>query len=135
MTYFLPYDKIRMEVKMKEFLVGHIYDIIYILGIVAGMIYSIIVTIKNKKTNNIKTLFTAKLEELICEAEKFLNYTGEEKKQYVISRAKSWLSENNAIKKFSDSTISAMIENVITLSKSVNKREKDYVEVENGNDA
>ena len=135
MTYFLPYDKIRMEVKMKEFLVGHIYDIIYILGIVAGMIYSIIVTIKNKKTNNIKTLFTAKLEELICEAEKFLNYTGEEKKQYVISRAKSWLSENNAIKKFSDSTISAMIENVITLSKSVNKREKDNVEVENGNDA
>ena len=39
------------------------------------------------------------------------------------------------IKKFSDSTISAMIENVITLSKSVNKREKDNVEVENGNDA
>ena len=120
---------------MKEFLVAHIYDIIYIIGIVAGGIYSIIVTIKNKKTNNIKTLFTAKIEELICEAEKFSNYTGEEKKQYVISRAKSWLSENNAIKKFSDSTISAMIENVITLSKSVNKREKDNVEVENGNDA
>ena len=120
---------------MKEFLVAHIYDIIYILGIVAGGIYSIIVTIKHKKTNNIKTLFTAKIEELICEAEKFLNYTGEEKKQYVISRAKSWLSENNAIKKFSDSTISAMIENVITLSKSVNKREKDNMEVENANDA
>ena len=57
----------------------------------------------------------------IEQAETFVNYTGEEKKEFVITKAKQYAIEHNI--NFDEELISNEIEELVKLSKNVNKRE------------
>lgn len=78
--------------------------------------------LKNKKVkryaNNILTV-TEVTKTYIKEAEKMTNYTGSEKKNYVMSRLLKYLYDN-AIKKVSEETLSDIIENEVSLTNEVN---------------
>jgi hypothetical protein len=59
----------------------------------------------------------------ITEAEKFLNYTGAEKKGYVKSRLAVYAIENKI--RFDESKFDGAIDGIVGLTKQVNGREKD----------
>lgn len=56
----------------------------------------------------------------IEEAETFVHYSGEEKKQYVLTKANMFAIENKI--KFNEQAVSEKIEELVTLTKQVNKR-------------
>lgn len=56
-------------------------------------------------------------------AETFINYSGEEKKEYVMTKINQYAIENGIA--YDASLISEKIEELIALSKQVNKREID----------
>ena len=62
---------------------------------------------------------------LICEAEKFTSYNGEEKKEYVVSRIIRNLSNSNI--KIGEEKINEMIEKLVSFSKEVNYKESKNV--------
>ena len=69
-----------------------------IMVILSTILTLLVKAIKNNKTK--KTLqgvlsCTNQLIPLIQEAERFINYTGEEKKEYVITRINKYMKENN----------------------------------------
>jgi len=57
---------------------------------------------------------------LICEAEKKSNYSGEEKKDYVMTRANQFCIDNKI--KFNAETTDRIIQEIIELTKQVNTR-------------
>lgn len=69
---------------------------------------------KEKKKEFLKNALLSLMED----AEKFKNYTAEEKKQYVFTRAKEFILEHKL--KFSDSVLSSYIERQIEFSNNVN---------------
>lgn len=68
---------------------------------------------------------TELLPMLITEAEKFVNYNGSEKKEYVKSRLAVYSVKNNI--GFDEMKFDSMIDGLVKLTKEVNKREKDKV--------
>lgn len=91
-------------------------------GIIA-IISTVITFVKASKQKKIEMLKSALLS-LMEEAENFKNYTPEEKKQYVFTRAKQFLVEQRL--KFSEGQLSSIIERQIEFSNNVNveKRSK-----------
>lgn len=73
---------------------------------------------KNKKLEMLKQAILGIMET----AETFKNYTGEEKKQYVFTRAKEFLVEQKL--KFDDTKLSALIERFCDFSNNVNVNKK-----------
>lgn len=65
------------------------------------------------------------LPSLIIEAEKFLNYTGSEKKEYVKSRLAVYTTENKFA--FDEAKFDIAIDDIVKLTKEVNRRDKDKV--------
>ena len=59
----------------------------------------------------------------IEQAETFLNYSGAEKKQFVLTQANQFALDNKL--KFDPELISTKIEELVELTKKVNKRTKD----------
>lgn len=59
----------------------------------------------------------------IKQAESFLNYTGKEKKEYVITKANQFAIEQGI--DFNSELVGEKIEELVALTKDVNKREKD----------
>ncbi len=82
----------------------------------------LIIKIVQAKRSKKKTVNTALLEEVIAPlmeiAEKFENYSGEEKKEYVITKINQFAVENKL--NFDAKAISEKIEQLIKLSKRVN---------------
>ena len=62
----------------------------------------------------------------IKQAEQFLNYTGEEKKEYVITKVNQFALENNI--PFDIEVVSSKIEELIVLTKQVNIKNKNIIE-------
>src|SRR5690554_5759176 len=60
---------------------------------------------------------------LVSEAEKFSSYSGEEKKEWVKTKVNQYAIINNIV--FDEGVVDGVIENLIDLSKKVNKRDKD----------
>lgn len=56
----------------------------------------------------------------IEEAEAFIHYSGTEKKQYVLTKANRFAIDNNL--KFDEQAVSEKIEELVALTKQVNKR-------------
>lgn len=77
-----------------------------------------------KKAQNVIKISNA-IVPYIEEAETFLNYSGEEKKQYVMTKANQFAIENGF--KFDEEAVSAKIEELVALTKQVNRRIKDVV--------
>lgn len=91
------------------------------LGLIATVTGFLIPLVKNVKAKNRLTALnqlSTLLKSLIVEAEKFSNFTGEEKKEYVMTKANRYALENNI--PFDESTVGDEIEKLIDLSKNVN---------------
>ncbi len=91
------------------------------LGLIATVTGFLIPLVKNVKAKNRLTALnqlSTLLKSLIVEAEKFSNFTGEEKKEYVMTKANRYALENNIL--FDESTVGDEIEKLIDLSKNVN---------------
>lgn len=59
----------------------------------------------------------------IEQAETFVNYSGEEKKEFVMTKANQYAVEHNI--NFNEELVSNEIEELVKLSKDVNSQEKD----------
>lgn len=105
--------------KILEFIVKY-WDVLagIVFGIVS-LISTIVVAVKNKNWNKICEI----VKEAVASAEKFTNYTGEEKKAYVMTLANQYAIEKGI--KFDTTKVSNFVEEVVALSKEVNARDKD----------
>jgi len=63
------------------------------------------------------------LPQLILEAEKFINYRGQEKKEFVKSRLAVFSVKNSIA--FDEARFETAIDEIVRLTREVNKREKD----------
>ena len=59
----------------------------------------------------------------VAEAEKFVNYSGAEKKEFVLTKANQFAIEEGI--DFNAAEVGKKIEELVALTKSVNKRDKD----------
>ena len=104
----------------------YISIVIFILGLITSIISIIIKYTKNIKVkNNLKNILGV-IEELIPlieEAETFSSYSGEEKKEYVISRIYRKLNKEDI--KIDEEKINEMIEKLVSFSKEVNYKESE----------
>ncbi len=99
---------------------------ISLIGILLTFITCIIKVIKKNKIIKKNTGVLSVLEVLeneIKEAEKNINYTGAEKKNYVITRVTQYMIENNL--KYSPEEIINKLEELISLTKEVNVKTKE----------
>ncbi len=98
--------------------------IVFVLGLLTSIISIIVKYTKNSKAKkNLQNVLSIieDLIPLIEEAEKFTAYSGEEKKEYVISRIIRNLSNNNI--EINEEQINQMIEKLVGFSKEVNYKE------------
>lgn len=96
-----------------------------VLGIILATTIFFKNKIKNKKLKNIlehAEELTKNIIPFIIEAEKFSNYTGSEKKEYVITRLQQYAIKNNI--KFDNELISNKIEELIDMSRNVNSNKE-----------
>lgn len=101
------------------------------LGFILSLLTLIIKISKNKKvkkTAEQMVSITEQLNTFIMEAEQFKNYTGAEKKNFVLTKINQFAIDNKI--KFSFETISNKIEEIISLTKNVNcsiNNQKDWL--------
>ena len=97
-----------------------------ILPLLIAFLTFLVKFIKNEKAKKVLNC-TLKLAEtiqpLIVEAEKFTHFSGEEKKQYVLTKANQFAIDNKL--KFDQEKVSAMIDELVETTKKVNMRDKD----------
>ena len=100
------------------------------LGSILGLLFTSIIFlkkfIKNKKLKNIlekAEQITKEIIPCIIEAEQFVNYTGDEKKNYVMTKINRFAIENDI--DFNFDYVSEKIEELILLSKQVNNNSKN----------
>lgn len=102
----------------------YISIIVFVLGLITSIISIIIKYTKNSKTKKSLQNVLYIIEDLIPlieEAERFTAYSGQEKKEYVISRIIRNLSKNNI--EINEEQINEMIEKLVGFSKEVNYKE------------
>jgi hypothetical protein len=94
-------------------------------AVVVGFITSTITfAVKFFKTHFAKTVAEDRLEirdvllGFICEAEAFLSYSGEEKKDFVLTKIKDFAEKNGLT--YNVERVAAKIDQIVTLSKLVN---------------
>ena len=105
-------------------------EYITIIGTAVSLVASaLLFIIRSVKTNKIKKEMITELNiekmllSLIEEAEEFINYSGIEKKTYVITRVKEELLKSKI--KFDTNKVSEKIEELINLSNKVNTRNRN----------
>lgn len=104
---------------------NQIEEIITIISAALGLIITItgfwiplIKSTKAKKSLIAVNKLTGALQNMVIEAEKFVNYSGEEKKQYVMTKAYKYAVENKI--PYDENAVSEKIEDLVALSKQVN---------------
>ena len=100
-----------------------------ILGTILSLLLTSIVCLvkaiqkgKEKRSIEANTIFLEALAPLMEIAEKYENYTGEEKKAFVLTKMNQLAIENHL--KFNAEEVSKKIEELIVLSKEVNNKNK-----------
>lgn len=100
------------------------------VGFLATLTGFLIPLVKNVKAKNrllaLKRLSSV-LQTLIMDAEQFDDFTGEEKKEYVLTRANRYAIENDI--PFDESAVDNEIEKIVSLSKNVNAAAKSATSV------
>lgn len=94
------------------------------LGLLATITGFMIPLVKNVKAKNKLTALnklTTTLQSLIVDAEAFTNFTGAEKKEYVMTKANRYAMENKI--PYDEQAVSDKVEEIVALSKEVNKRD------------
>jgi len=89
-----------------------------LLATVTGFLIPLVKNVKAKNKLSSINKLAAVLQSLIIDAEQFANYTGEEKKEYVLTKANRYALNNNIA--FDEQLVSDKVEDLIKLSKSVN---------------
>ena len=93
------------------------------MGFIATLTGFLIPLVKNVKAKNkLKSLnkLSVALQAFVVEAEQRVNFTGEEKKQFVLTKANRYALDNKI--PFNEQSVEGEIESLVALSKSVNKR-------------
>lgn len=108
----------------------NLYDIITILATAFPLLIAtltfLIKFVKNSKAKKVlqTTLnFTEALQPMIVKAEEYSHYSGEEKKQFVLTQANQFAIDHKL--KFNIDTVSELIEEIVSTTKKVNARGKD----------
>ena len=94
------------------------------LGLIATVTGFLVPLVKNVKAKNKLTALnklTTTLQSLIIDAETFNNFTGAEKKEYVMTKANRYAIDNKI--PYDAQAVSDKVEDLVALSKEVNKRE------------
>lgn len=91
-----------------------------LLATITGFLIPLVKNVKAKNKLMALNQLSTLLKSLIVEAEQFVNFTGEEKKEYVLTKANRYALENKI--PFDESTIDEEIEKMVKLSKNVNVR-------------
>ncbi len=110
-----------------KFFLENWYSILSICFAIGSIIVSLFIKrleIIEKGKSLIKDLVSGLINSLVIQAEKFSNYSGTEKKLFVVTRLKEFLVSKK-VSWFGDDLISDLIENAVDLTKKVNQREKD----------
>lgn len=101
-----------------------------ILGLTVTFIIGFIILItKLTKSSKLKAIAENLIsvekvtKKFICKAEGFVNYSGQDKKEWVKTKVNQFCIENDI--NYDENIINNIIENLLDLSKTVNKREKD----------
>lgn len=89
-----------------------------VLTLIAG-VTTLVTLIKTKKWNKLLSF----VKEAMAEADNFKNYTGAEKKAFVLMKVEQFAKANHI--KFNINKVANAIEELIALTKAVNAREKD----------
>ena len=96
--------------------------IITIIGFITSTITYLIKYARAEK-GKIQAQNTIELKDVmldyIRDAEKLTNKTGEQKKQYVIGKMKTYADDNNLV--FDEDTFTEVIDKIINLAKSINR--------------
>ena len=108
------------------------YDIViqYVIPFVSILASVIITKFKNAKVRKYANHILSVSEvakDYIIEAENHTNYTGVEKKSFVLSRLLKYLVDNH-IRSVSEKTLSDIIENEVALTNSVNVQKKSVLQ-------
>ena len=85
----------------------------------SGLLMALIKAVKNKKWDSLKVA----LLDFVQQAEDFVEYTGEQKKQAVMTWAEDFCKKQGMT--FDKDRVSEIIEELISFTKKVNPREKD----------
>lgn len=94
------------------------------LGLIATITGFLIPLVKNVKAKNKLTALnklTTTLQAFIVDAETFTNFTGAEKKEYVMTKVNRYAMENKI--PYDEQAVSDKVEEIVSLSKEVNKRD------------
>ncbi len=92
-----------------------------LLATVTGFLIPLVKNVKAKKRLMAINKLTTELQTLIIDAEAFVNFTGVEKKEYVMTKANRYALENKI--PYNESDVSQKVEDLVALSKKVNKRD------------
>ena len=93
------------------------------LGLIATATGFLIPLVKNVKAKNKLTALnklSTTLQAFIVDAETFTNFSGAEKKEYVMTKANRYAIENKI--PYDEQAVSDKVEEIVALSKEVNKR-------------
>ena len=107
---------------MEYFDVKDIYfwvKVVQLVILAGSLIFNVVMAIKKKKINFCS--FINELEGWIIEAEEHKKYTGAEKLDYVLNKAFKFCTEHHI--SYNEEQITDKIEQLIELSKKVNKKE------------
>ncbi len=94
------------------------------VGLLATITGFLIPLVKNVKAKNKLTALnklSTTLQSLIIDAETFTNFSGAEKKEYVMTKANRYAIEHKI--PYDEHAVSEKVEDMVSLSKEVNKRE------------
>lgn len=92
-----------------------------LLATITGFLIPLVRSVKAKNRLIAINKLTTELQTLIIEAEAFVNFSGEEKKEYVMTKANRYAIDNKI--PYNEQDVDKKIEDLVTLSKEVNKRE------------
>lgn len=94
-----------------------------LLIVCVSFLVKLINSIKKRKSQQNEVTLLDAVAPIVEIAETFTNYSGEEKKEYVLTKVNQFAIENGI--KFDSTLVSNQIERLIELSKQVNKRESN----------
>lgn len=87
---------------------------------VTGFLIPLVKSVRAKSRLTALNKLTSTLQSLIVDAEGFTNFTGAEKKEYVMTKANRYAIENKI--PYDEQSVSDRVEDMVALSKEVNKR-------------
>lgn len=93
-----------------------------LLATVTGFLIPLVKNVKAKNKLSALNKLTTVLQSLIVDAEKYTNFSGEEKKAYVMTNANRYALDNKII--FDEHMVGDKVEELVALSKAVNVKKQ-----------